>query len=811
MTTRAKLTFCAALATALAALSLMPLFNESIRLIPHGLLMIVATAGIGATLRVLPLPRMLVVPLQLLAVLYLLLLTFVQPSMAYGVLPGPKALDAVGALLNSGGNDIGQYAIPAPATDGLRLIVIGAVSLVAVAVDGLAVTFRRAAAAGLPLLALYSVGTGLAGSAGAAWLWFTTASIGYLVLLFTEGQDRLSRWGRVFTGAGRTSGGLSHSGQRVGVIALLAAMLLPAFLPNAGTGLIGGFGNGTGTGTGPGVGGERSLNLVVALTANLRSSDDTELLRYTTDPGAAEQMYLRVAALSDFNGEEWKIGDQNLENVPPGPLPSPEGLSSSIATGSVRTTVKISDKLSTTWLPMPYPAAWVEVGPTTNWRFDRGARTLSTVGSQKLNNLQYAVGSTSVQPTAAQLRAAGTAPTAITNRYLSLPPNLPPVVAATAAEVTRGKRTAYDQAVALQQYFTSGAFTYSTKVEPRTGPEAIAKFLQEKDGFCVHYAATMAAMARSLKIPARVAIGFTAGTGNDTNRIVRSSNFHAWPELYFQGIGWLRFEPTPNRGVVPDYTREQVAPAPSATAQQPTAAPTDSAAPAPSASSKCSAEQRKAGACEDESQVAEQKKTAPAWWQNWTVLVAVLGGLVVLALLATPMLWRARQRRRRLGAGRHGPGGGRSELSDAQVLAAWAELIDSAWDLGIPPDDARTPRHTVRRLTEQAELGPEAAAAAGRVALATERVMYARSTEAPTQLATDVRTARDGLRARVGRAGRIRAVLLPASAVRLRWTITDRVAAVRDRVTGTLGRVSAAVTGTVARPLRRLRRRKKDA
>ncbi|GAA2741514.1 DUF3488 and transglutaminase-like domain-containing protein [Kitasatospora cinereorecta] len=806
MTTRAKLTLSAALATALTALCLMPLFHDSMQLIPHGLLMIAAAAGIGAGLRVLPLPRGLVVPLQLLAVAYVLLLTSVQGSMAYGLLPGGRALAAAGELLRTGGEDIRQYSIPAPGTPGLRLIVISAVAVVAVLADALAVTYKRAAAAGLPLLALYSVGTGLSGGAGGSWLWFLFAAVGYLGLLYTEGQDRLSRWGRVFHGTGRASTGMAHGGQRVGVIALLFALVLPAFLPHAGLGLVGGFGGGSGTGTGIGGtgGGERSLNLVVALTANLRNNDDTELLRFTTESGEANEEYLRVAALSDFNGQEWTIGDQSLDAVPT-PLPLPEGLSPTVATGSERTTVKLSDKLSTSWLPMPYPANWVEVGPLTNWRFDKAARTLSAQG-QKLNNLQYTVGSATVQPTFEQLVAASAVPATVSNRYLELPENLPPVVAQTATDVTKGKKSKYEQAVALQDYFTSGAFTYSTKVEPRTGPDAIAKFLQDKDGFCVHFAATMAAMARSLHIPSRVAIGFTPGTGDSKARIVRSSNFHAWPELYFQGVGWLRFEPTPGRGVVPAYTRSQTAPSPAASSQQPSAGASDNASPSASGDTHCTAQQRKIGDCADDSLAVQHAAAGNAWWDNWQVLAVLsLIGLVLL-LLTTPMLWRARLRRRRLGPGRHLPGAAkaadgaeRAELSDAQVLAAWAELIDSAWDLGIPPDDARTPRHTVRRLAEAAELDAESEAAAGRVALATERVLYARTTDAPARLAADVRTARVGLRAHAGRLGRIRAVLLPASTVQVWWRIADRTMAARERVADGLAKARETV-------LRRLRR-----
>ncbi|MFJ5231654.1 transglutaminaseTgpA domain-containing protein [Kitasatospora sp. NPDC088391] len=799
MTTRAKLTLCAALATALAALCLSPLFKDSFGLAPHGLLMIAVTAGAGAGLRVLPLPRALVTPLQLLAVLYVLMLTTVQSSMAFGVLPGAGALDALSGLLSSGGDNIQEYAIPAPTTDGLRLIVVGSVALVAVLVDALAVTYRRAAAAGLPLLALYSVGSGLAEAPGGMWLWFLCAAAGYLVLLYTEGQDRLTRWGRVFHGTGRATAGLSNGGRRVGVIALAAALLLPAFVPAVGPGLFGGLGgHGDGTGDGNGRGDERSLNLVVALTANLRSSDDTELLRFSTDSPDVNQLYLRIAALTEFNGQEWRGGEPSGEALP-ATLPPPEGLAPNVATTTVRTNVRVSGNLNTTWLPMPYPVSYVQLPSTTNWRFDKTGRTVNAVNGAKAGGLSYTVGSVTVGATAAQLRAAGPPPADIAERYLALPADLPAVVGDTAKQVTRGRTTPYDQAVALQQYFTGGQFTYNTKIEARTGPDAIAKFLQDREGFCVHFASTMAAMARSLGIPSRVAIGFTPGTGDAANRVVRSSNYHAWPELYFNGLGWMRFEPTPNQGSLPLYSVPQTAPTTAPSAAPTTAAPTDQPSAGPSPSSNCTAQQRKTGDCGAETAVVEVKTAATPWWRDPVVLVAAAAVVLVLLLLAFPMLWRTRLRRRRIGgarhlADRHGP-----RLTDAQVLAAWAELTDSAWDLGLPPDEARTPRSAVRRLTEDGGLAPEAAAAAGRVALATEQVLYARESDPSPRLGADVHTVREGLLDGVSRGRRLRALLLPASAVRLRWRAQERAAALRERS----AERSARLREALARPLRR--------
>jgi hypothetical protein len=64
-------------------------------------------------------------------------------------------------------------------------------------------------------------------------------------------------------------------------------------------------------------------------------------------------------------------------------------------------------------------------------------------------------------------------------------------------------------------------------------------------------------MARTLGIPSRVAVGYTAGRlRSDGWYSVLGKNSHAWPEVWFDGIGWVPFEPTPQRGIpgAQDYT-----------------------------------------------------------------------------------------------------------------------------------------------------------------------------------------------------------------------------------------------------------------
>ncbi|MFI9272452.1 transglutaminaseTgpA domain-containing protein [Kitasatospora sp. NPDC052896] len=781
MTAGARLTFSATAATGLATLSLTPLLKPAGWLVP-ALSLLLVNALVGMGLRRVARHPLLVVAGQLLVLCYLLLLGAVRPSLIGGLLPGPATPGAVSDLLSSAGSDIRLYAIPAPATPGLRFLLIASVAVVAVLVDALAVTHRRAAPAGLPLLALFTVGCGLAGSSGAAWLWFLLAATGYLALLYAEGRDRLSRWGRVFRGPtagnGADSTALAAGGQLIGVLALAVALILPGLAPNLDLSLINRNPD-AGAGNGDSI---DALNPVVSLADGLRDQRSEDLIHYHSDSPDAASSYLRITSLDDFTGVEWKPSQQDTEPVP-GTLPPPDGLSTATASSTMQTQVVVSGQLSTQWLPAPYPMTRAD--PSGDWRYEPVSRSLIGDSGQKATGLSYTVTSLLPRPTADQLRQAGPAPASVTGRDLALPSNLPSVVRSTALQVTQGLDDDYDKAMALQAYFaTSGLFTYSSQVDPGTGPAAIAKFLQDKKGFCVHFAASMAAMARTLGIPARVAVGFAPGRSlGNGNYVVGSQDYHAWPELYFQGAGWLRFEPTPTRGTPPDYSGSLPVPATSAPTDGQSAVPSGQPTALPATGGGCPAQLSRAGDCPGKQAPVTTTATGSTVGGG-TVLPALLawvgGGLLVLLLLLLPMLWRARLRRGRLGGGRR-PGAPDGGLTDAAVLAAWTELVDSAWDLGILPDEAHSPRHTGQWLTEAAGLEGPAREAVGRVALATERVLYARDPEPSAPLGADVRTVRDGLRAAAGRRQRLRAVLLPASLARPVRQALDRLAVLRQR------------------------------
>lgn len=81
----------------------------------------------------------------------------------------------------------------------------------------------------------------------------------------------------------------------------------------------------------------------------------------------------------------------------------------------------------------------------------------------------------------------------------------------------KDQKTGYDKAVTLQDWFRS-EFTYDLSVRSGHGGSALMDVLNDKRGYCEQFSATMAIMARSLGIPARVAVGYLPGERVGTTR-----------------------------------------------------------------------------------------------------------------------------------------------------------------------------------------------------------------------------------------------------------------------------------------------------
>jgi transglutaminase-like putative cysteine protease len=186
---------------------------------------------------------------------------------------------------------------------------------------------------------------------------------------------------------------------------------------------------------------------------------------------------------------------------------------------------------------------------------------------------QYTVRSALDSVTIKQLQVAGTDyPVWVTSEYLQLPNNITARTMELAKNIAAGLKNPYDITEAVTQYLRENIQYDLTITKPPANQERIDWFLFDyKRGFCNYYATAEVVLLRSLGIPARMAVGFaqgqregvtptqlpagasTAGQAqqNETSTyVVRENNAHAWPEVYFPGIGWVIFEPTASQSAL---------------------------------------------------------------------------------------------------------------------------------------------------------------------------------------------------------------------------------------------------------------------
>lgn len=137
----------------------------------------------------------------------------------------------------------------------------------------------------------------------------------------------------------------------------------------------------------------------------------------------------------------------------------------------------------------------------------------------------------------------------VLTRYLALPASLPARVGSLADELTLGATTPYDKIKRLEAYLRGYEYTLDIS-PPDLQQDIVDYFLFDlKKGYCDYYASAMVVMARSIGIPARLAIGYALGSYDGVNAryIVTEADAHSWVEVYFPNIGWIPFEPTAGR------------------------------------------------------------------------------------------------------------------------------------------------------------------------------------------------------------------------------------------------------------------------
>jgi transglutaminase-like putative cysteine protease len=504
--------------------------------------LIIGLAGIG--LRYLSVPRALIALIQVLVVVLLLTVLFAHGTAIGGVFPGPGALRTLADRVSAGGSDLQNLSPPTPDTADITALMAVLGSLFALCVEILAVTCRRPVLTGAPILAVYLI-PATRQPGGLSWLAFACAATGYLVLVGTDGHERLGQWGRAVHHrngraalAGSTNSGLTR---RIAVSSILAALFLPLLIPATPQlfHLDAGSGGGPGSGT-------IYLNQSVNIAQDLDSQSAIPLFEYRTNAPNPLRDYFQQEVLTDFTGTEWQVPSSAVP-MAPGTVAIPGLTDSGIAQHTVDVDVDVNGNFGFDAAPSPYATTNVTGLPDEQIDADTLTVYVNDNGQKARTGTRYSTQSTEVDPTPAQLQNATAGQDALGKNYLSVPSSVQGLLKTDAEQITAGDTTPYQKAMSLQNYFlTNFKYTLTPKISG-TGIAAIKSFLQYKQGFCQQFAATMAAMARSLGIPAVVAVGYTPGEQQaDGSFQVTTHDAHAWPMLYFDGIGWVQFEPTPS-------------------------------------------------------------------------------------------------------------------------------------------------------------------------------------------------------------------------------------------------------------------------
>ncbi|HWH29701.1 MAG TPA: DUF3488 domain-containing protein, partial [Mycobacteriales bacterium] len=366
-----RTTLLAALAVLLTSSALGQVYADA-GWLPSAVLVVVLVAASGWLARRLRVPAALQPALAVLVVGEWLALRNGGGTLAFGVVPTGETAREIGALIGQGLVDVEEQKAPVPTTAGLVLLGVLGLAAVAAVVDLVAVTLRRPAVAGLPLLALVAVPSGTL-EGGVGWWPFALGATGWLLLLMDDAGARVARWGTTLRASRSPSPvdpHLGRVGRRIGVAAVGVAVVVPALVPGMESRLLV-------NGDGSGFGGSRTTvtyNPLTELAGQLRLPDPRPLLVYrTSDP---DPDYLRLTTLDRFDpASGWSSSelsaDVRRDGVQDG-IPPSSALQTA-PTQPVNTAIRVQ-QLGGPWLPVPPVPTEVEIeGP---WLWDDDSETV---------------------------------------------------------------------------------------------------------------------------------------------------------------------------------------------------------------------------------------------------------------------------------------------------------------------------------------------------------------------------------------------------------------------------------------------------
>ena len=478
--------------------------------------------------------------------------------------------------------------------------------------------------------------------------------------------------------------------------------------------------SGIGGGILPGV----SYNLFAGIVqGGLVANSDTEVFRVKVDGDInPRQLYFRLINLERFDGENWIPGPARIERVSEGDdWGNPEQVYAGL-TRPVIQEVQIGSLRQNYLpaLPMPY-------GLSSGWPILQDSFRVREDGSIKFDlrsfeGLSYTVVSDYALPNYGALATTtngelspifqeasangvfngrarpnpGISRPEDIDDFLELPDDIDDRVAVLARAITQEGNTPFERSSLLEAYFhdtvSDDGFTYDASIVAGHGASELADWLLDpsspsyRTGYCEQFATSMAVMARQLGLPSRVVLGFAPGDVQEDGQtiIIREKYAHAWVEIWINGHGWVRFDPTPRGdgqntpttlsefGLGFDPSNQIPEPQETALVE-----PGDSANP---------------GDIPLQFQI-EDGLNVPlvptAERGGFTISGWLIGLMVALLLSATIPVFKLWRRRRRM-----------SRLNDGDITAAWEEIVDRLTDLGTEVPAHQTP-HELALATDE--------------------------------------------------------------------------------------------------------------
>ncbi|AZS37720.1 Protein-glutamine gamma-glutamyltransferase [Microbacterium lemovicicum] len=651
--------------------SLLPLLRvvESGSWVPGAVVLSAIILAIGYICRWFRLPAVAVSLVEAVVWVVIVTVSFLRDTALFGLIPTPESVRRVPDLLRSAFDAIVQGAAPLPPEAGLTFFIVAAMGLLTIVIDHVVLTARMPLLAAVGLIAI-SLIPSIAVPGPINVVAFVLLAVAILFLLRIEVRSRHRSKAAPQTSRS-VAGGVGATAIGIGAIGVVVALVATPLLPAPVT--AGGVGNGIGA----------SIDPTLSLGDDLRRPADVDVLRVRTSAPSAP--YLRAVTLSTFDGDVWQ--PDRSRTLPLGDADSlgPVTVDDGITLTENSTLVEVQN-LVTPWLPVAFPAVEV-TGLNGDWGAVPANRTVvSRDGSSQ--GQQYRIVTDQPRPTLEQIRARSADGAGLGPELLALPADLPPVIAQTAAEVTGASSSDYDKLHDLQSWFRGSDFRYSLEAPVEegfdgSGADAVADFLDVKEGYCVHYASAFALMARTLGMPSRIVVGYLPGTSTgemqekQTVYTVQSGQLHAWPEVFFGGVGWVQFEPTNSLGVPTNFASETLA------TGNPGETPETAPEPAASASPLSTIDPLDDGLPSGDVQAGATRSATAAV----PTVSLVLG---ILLALAIPAILRVLLRRRLVASARKG-----------DAAAAWRSIQDQALDLGIAVPASESARLLGARLVAE--------------------------------------------------------------------------------------------------------------